>query len=115
MNTKQEERLVAAWEGLARGLGELNEIVRTAVGKQWPEAREPREAIVTRLPSAEDKLKAQTGNTDGPVEDWLGEFDAEEEIGPRERAWRESHDGQAKSSASSKANTKASGSQGSGT
>ena len=46
---------------------------------------DPREAIISRLPTKEDILKKQTGNTDGPVEEWLGEFDPEEEIGPRER------------------------------
>jgi hypothetical protein len=81
----QEERLVAAWEGLAKGLGDLNEIARTAIAKQWPDPRSPREATISRVPTAEDKIKAQTGNTDGPIEEWLGEFDTEEEIGPRER------------------------------
>lgn len=85
MTKEQEERLVAAWEGVARGLGDLNETARSAISKQWPEARQPREAVITRLPTAEDKIKAQTGNTDGPVDEWLGEFDPEEDIGPREK------------------------------
>jgi hypothetical protein len=89
MTKEQEERLVAAWEAMAKGLGEFNEIARTAIGKQWPEARTPREATVTKLPTAEEKLKKQTGNTEGPVEEWLGEFDPEEEIGPREKEFIE--------------------------
>jgi len=84
----QEERLVSAWEGMVREIGAFNEIARTAIGKQWPEAKPVREATFSRVLTAEDKLKAATGNTDGPVADWLGEFPdeaEEEEIGPRER------------------------------
>jgi hypothetical protein len=84
----QDERLVAAWEALAAGLGALNETARAAIAKQWPDPRTPREAVFSKLPTAEEKLKAATGNTDGPVADWLGEFpdeELEEEIGPRER------------------------------
>jgi hypothetical protein len=85
MTKEQEERLVVAWEGIAQKLGDLNEAARSAISKQWPEVRERRDAVVSTLPSPEEKLKAQTGNTDGPVADWLGEFDPEEEIGPREK------------------------------
>lgn len=85
MTKDQEERLVVAWEGVARGLGAINEIARSAISKQWPESRERREAVVTKLPTPEEKLQEQTGNTTGPIEQWLGEFDPEEEIGPRER------------------------------
>jgi hypothetical protein len=85
MTKEQEERLVIAWEGVAKGLGALHEIARTAIGKQWPESKPTREAVVSRLLTAEDKLKEQTGNTDGPIQEWLEEFDPEEEIGPRER------------------------------
>lgn len=81
----QAERLVVAWEGLAKAVGDLNETARLAISKQWPDARTPREAVFSKLPTAEEKLKAQTGNTSGPVDEWLGEFDPEEEIGPRER------------------------------
>ena len=89
MTKEQDERLVAAWEALARGLGEWNEIARTAIGKQWPDAREARPAVVSRIPTSEDKLKKETGNTDGPIDQWLGEFDPEEEIGPREKDFLE--------------------------
>jgi hypothetical protein len=85
MTKDQEERLVNAWEGIAKGLGDLNEIARTAISKQWPDPRIPREANITRIPTPEDKLKKETGNTDGPISEWLEEFDPEEEIGPRER------------------------------
>lgn len=111
MTKDQEERLVASWEAIAKGLGELNEVARTAIGKNWPEARERREAVVTKLPTAEDKLKAATGNTDGPVADWLGEFPdeaEEEEIGPREREFL-AGTGKSKSTSSTKAPSKAKG------
>jgi hypothetical protein len=105
MTEDQEERLVSAWEGIAKGLGDLHEIAKTAIAKQWPEARQPREANITRIPSAEDKIKAQTGNTDGPIDEWLSEFDPEEEIGPREREFL------AKQAARAKASSKAKGSR----
>lgn len=85
MKEEQNERLVLAWEGLVKAVGDLNETARSAISKQWPEARKPAEAIISRVPTAEDKIKKETGNTDGPIDEWLGEFDSEEEIGPRER------------------------------
>jgi len=107
MTKEQEERLVVAWEAMAKGVGELNEIARSAISKQWPDARERRAAVVTTIPSAEDKIKEQTGNTSGSVEEWLGEFDPEEEIGPREKEFIAR---QAKKSSRSKASRKTSGS-----
>lgn len=114
MTKDQDERLVNAWEGIAEGLGGLNETLRTAISKQWPDPRKPREATISRIPTAEDKLKAQTGNSDGPVEEWLGEFpnEQEEEIGPREKEFLA---GQAQKSSSTKASSKASGPGGTST
>jgi len=109
MNSKQEERLVVAWEELARGLGELNEIARIALSKQWPETRERRDAIITKLPTAEDKIKKETGNSDGPIDEWLGEFDAEEEIGPREKEFLASQGKQSNFTSRPKAPSKAGG------
>ena len=108
MHPSQAERLVVAWEGLAKELGDLNETVRTAIAKQWPEPKPVREAITSRIPTVEDKIKAQTGNTDGPIEEWLGEFDADDEIGPREWAYLEAQAKQSKFSARPKAAPKAS-------
>lgn len=104
MTEDQNERLVVAWEGVARGLGDLNEIARSAISKQWPESRERRDAIVSRILTVEDKIKAQTGNSAGPVDEWLGEFDPEEEIGPREKEFLAR---QAKQSSRPKATPKA--------
>jgi hypothetical protein len=95
----QEERLVAAWEGIAKGLGDLNETARSAISQQWPDVREPREAVVSRIPTPEEKARAQTGNTTGPIGEWLGEFEPEEEIGPREKEFLA---GQAQKSSSPK-------------
>lgn len=105
MTKDQEERLVAAWEGVARALGDLNETARIAISKHWPDPRQPREAVVTRLPNAEDKIREKTGNTDGPITEWLGEFDPEEEeLGPREKEFLAR---QAKQSSSTKASSQA--------
>jgi len=111
MTKDQEERLVAAWEGIAKGIGDLHEAARDVISKQWPEARERRDAIVTKLLTPEEKLKVKTGNTDGPIDEWLGEFDPEDEIGPREREFLAR---QAEELASSKAAPKAGGQSGAG-
>ena len=112
MTKEQEERLVVSWEGIAREIGEFNATLKQAIAKQWPEPRERRDAVISKLPTEEDKIKVQTGNTSGPIEDWLSEFDPEEEVGPREREWREKHGetGQSKPPARPKASPKASGS-----
>lgn len=112
MTRDQEERLVTAWEGIAKGLGDLNEAARSAISKQWPEARERREAVVTKLPTPEEKRKQATGNTIGSIEEWIGEFDPEEEIGPREKEFLAK---QADNSSRTKARTKASGPDAAGT
>lgn len=111
MNSKQEERLVASWEAIAAGLGALNETFRSAISKQWPDAKERRDAVVTRLLTPEDKLKAQTGNTAGPLEEWLEKLESEEdEPGPREKDFL----ARQKQSASAKASAKARGPKGAG-
>jgi hypothetical protein len=115
MTEDQEERLVSAWEGLVKAVGDLNETARSAISKQWPESRQPREAIISRILTAEDKIKAQTGNTDGPIDEWLGEFDPEEEIGPREREFLAAQSRQVKFTSSPKAASKAGGQSGAGT
>lgn len=112
MTEEQEERLVKSWEAIAAGLGVFNEIARSAISKQWPDPRERRDAVVSTLPTPEEKLKAQTGNTTGPIEDWLGEFDGEEEPGPREKEFLAR---QARKDARSKASSKASGQSAAGT
>ena len=78
MTKDQEERLVVSWEGIAREIGEFNATLKQAIGKQWPEPRERRDAVISKLPTEEDKLKKETGNTDGPVAEWLSEFDDEQ-------------------------------------
>lgn len=107
MNNEQEERLVAAWEGVARGLGALNETARIAISKQWPKARKQREAVVSKLPTAEEKRQQETGNSTGSIDEWINEFDPEEEIGPREREFIAR---QGKPAPNSKASSKAGGS-----
>ncbi len=114
MTEDQQERLVAAWEGVARGLGELNETARRAISKQWPDSRERSDAIVTRIPTAEDKIRAQTGNTTEPIEEWLSGFDDDddkEEMGPREKEFLAR---QAKNTRRTKASAKARGSDAAG-
>ena len=109
---RSTQRTIAFWilENVETAPEEkLVDALKQAIAKQWPEPRERRDAVVSNLPTEEDKLKVQTGNTSGPIEDWLSEFDDEQgEVGPREKEFLERR--QSKSITRSKASPKASGS-----
>lgn len=82
MDYEQEERMVTAIEWIAEALRGLNDRSERAFAKQYPE-RERKEAIGSRVPTAEDIIKEKQGVSDKPAEEWLtgdGEF-----IGQRER------------------------------
>lgn len=86
----KNERLVRAWEDIARSLGRIATIGQAFYDKLYPEKREYREAIVTRVPTREDKIKERQGANDSTLADWLANVadeDQEEGIGPRERAF----------------------------
>jgi hypothetical protein len=87
------ERLVLSFEKVALALEGLNETYRRQFAKQYPERREVREAIVTRVPTREDKIREEQGASDRPLSEWLSDIEDEEEsagaddIGVREREW----------------------------
>lgn len=92
------ERFIASFEKIAGALEGLNETYRRQYEKQYPERRETREAVITRVPSEEDKIREAQGGGDQPLADWLSEVEDEEQesqfIGVRERAWLDAQDAQ---------------------
>ena len=94
MNNAQSERLVDAWERIAKAIEGLRNEAKKAGERYWPEHREQREAIVSRIPTAEDEAKRNLGLTNQPIEEWLTDLDTPDEdefIGEREREWRRTH------------------------
>ena len=88
MNSFQDERLVVAFEQIAIALAEINETGKRQFAKQWPERGEVREAVYSRVPSEEDRIREEHGDSDESLEEWL-RIRGEEAFGPREREFRE--------------------------
>lgn len=89
-------RFVSAFERIAISLEGINETHRQQFQRQYPEKREVREAILSRVPSEEDRLREEQGASSQPIDEWLGELDEEtkQDIGVREREWlQERHAG----------------------
>jgi hypothetical protein len=89
------ERLVVAFETIASALEGLNENYGRHLGVLHPEPRQYREAVVTRVPSEEDRIReAQGADGSASVDDWLSDIEREEEeqdFGVREREWLQGH------------------------
>jgi len=56
---------------LARAMEGIDDSAKRAVDKQWPDQRAPRPAVVSHVPSDDEKLKAAQGRTEESIEDWL--------------------------------------------
>ena len=82
-----EERLVAAFEQMATALTGIHDTQEKQFAKQWPERKEVREAVYSRVPTEEDILREQHGASDETTEEWLT---IKEYVGPREREFLES-------------------------
>lgn len=85
MTPDQEERLVLAFEQIATALTGIDDTRKKQFAKQWPERKEVREAVVSRLPSEEDRIRAEHGAGSESLEEWLSTLEEDEAIGPRER------------------------------
>ena len=85
------ERFVLSFEKIAAALEHLHETCQRHLEPPLPERRDPREAVVTRVPNAEDRIREQQGASAQPLAEWLSEVEDEEAekefIGLRERAW----------------------------
>ena len=100
MTGEQVDRLTIAWETIGKALEGIHDELKRAGSKYWPEPKEQKEAIVTRIPNAEDETRRNLGVDDSPIKeriergDWLdiGPTEDEDEfIGEREREWRKAH------------------------
>jgi hypothetical protein len=89
MMEEQEGRLVAALEMIAQALAGIDETKRREFGRRWPEPKEKRDAVVTRIPTEEDRIRENHGASGGSLEEWLGGLENEPFIGDRERQYLE--------------------------
>jgi len=84
------ERFVLSFEKIATALEGLDETYKRHYNRQYPEKGPVREAIVTRVPTKEDRIKEAHGASDRPIDDWLEELEGQDEdLGVREREWLE--------------------------
>jgi hypothetical protein len=85
------ERFVLSSERIAEALEGLNETYRQHYQKLYPQRREVRDAVVTRVQTEEDRIREAQGASAEPLNRWLSEVDDEEAesefIGVREREW----------------------------
>ena len=72
MMIELEERLVVAFEGIAEALKGMDETQRQQFQKQWPDPKERRDAIISRVPNEEDLIHEAHGQSDEPIEEWIG-------------------------------------------
>jgi len=94
MDENVVERLVVCFESIAKSLEGLNESAKRAGTRYWPEFKQPREAVISRVPNEEDKIKEAQGASDKPISEWLGELgdsDDNEYIGERTKQWIKDH------------------------
>ncbi len=100
MNTSQVERGLTALECLALQFGRIadalegiNDHAKSAGNKFWPEPREPREAVASRVKTEEDLAKENQGRIDEsvPIVDWLNLGEQEEWMGERTTEYLRTH------------------------
>jgi hypothetical protein len=92
MNEEVIERLAASFDKIASSLEGLHNEVSKAGKRYWPEPGQQKEAIVSHVPTEEDRIRERQGvGKDVPIEQWLSDLgDPEEEagiVGERSRQW----------------------------
>jgi hypothetical protein len=85
MTENQEERIVSAFEQIAIALAGIYDTQEKQFAKQWPERKEAREAVYSRVPNEEDLIREQLGASNESLDEWLTIPEKEEYIGERER------------------------------
>jgi hypothetical protein len=94
----REERMLFALEQIGVSFGRIADALeglhgaaKSAGYRFWPDPRQPKEAVVSRVKSEEDIAKEEQGRLDPSlsIEDWLALGDPSEWMGERERAFRE--------------------------
>jgi hypothetical protein len=94
MNEDQEERLVTAFEQIGKALSGIHEEAKHAGVRYWPQPREFRETIVTRVETDEEREKRQQGGWRRTADQAINpeiEDEEAETIGPRSRQWIREH------------------------
>lgn len=99
MNESQQERLVKAFEDIAdaarriaRSQEGLEQSAKKAVENLWPEPKTPRQAVVTHVPTEEEKLRERQHGAEPAGSDWFTDLGIGEPfIGERERQWIKDH------------------------
>jgi hypothetical protein len=76
-------RIATALEIIAGAFSSWYNLESQRLKKEFPPKHEPRESTFTRIPTAEDRLRAAQGATGESIEEWM-------QIGPRERELIES-------------------------
>jgi hypothetical protein len=91
MTEDQEERLVYAFEKIATALVGIHDTKEKQFVKQWPERKEAREAVYSRVPNEEDLIREQQGASNESLDDWLTVPEEEQYIGEREKEFLARH------------------------
>jgi hypothetical protein len=104
MTENQEERIVSAFEQIAIALAGIYDTQEKQFAKQWPERKEAREAVYSRVPNEEDLIREQLGASNESLDEWLTIPEKEEYIGEREREFlaRQAADGAQETSSEDK-------------
>lgn len=92
-----QDRFVLSFEKIASSLALIGETYQKQTAKQYPDrSGEVREAVVSRVPTQEDRIREEQGASGEPIGKWLSEVveeeSEEEDIGTREREWLERKD-----------------------
>ena len=87
------DRIAESFERIATALEGIHEFSKKYATKHFPDARVPRDAVITRVPTEDDLIRESQGSSPKSLDDWLSELteEVEEEdiIGPREREFLE--------------------------
>jgi hypothetical protein len=89
MLSEQDERFVRAVEQIAAALEGIHVTQRKEFERQFPDPQKFREAIVTRIPTEEERIREALGSSTNSLKEWLGELGEEEIVGRREREFLE--------------------------
>lgn len=89
MLSELEVRLVHAVEQIAAALEGIHVTRQKEFERKFRDPQKFREAIVTRVPTEEERIREALGTSTNSLEEWLGELGEEELIGVREREFLE--------------------------
>jgi hypothetical protein len=95
MTEEQEERLVAACEEIGKALSGLREEAKRAGARYWPQQREQRETVLTRVETDEEREKKMQGARWRLFSEILDpnavEEEEDESVGARSHQWLKEH------------------------